>query len=165
LATTVAFVPGVGWVSSAVITGGFIAYQLYDSREALTKAWSNILSSEAADGDSAKDSGGKAEEANDAVPPVPSVLVGDQSSDLAGLTKNGKRHTSGPMTPENGGTGDAARDFDKLTGNTSQPAGGTYPPGTLIGPNGVVLRPGQKGSGPRIEIPSTGSKPPETLHY
>jgi RHS repeat-associated protein len=103
--------------------------------------------------------------ASDAAPPVPGDLVGDQSSDRAGLTKNGKRHTSGPMTPENGGTGDASRDFDKLTGGSSQPAGGTYPPGALVGPNGVVLRPGQKGSGPRIDIPGNGSKPPETLHY
>ncbi|OYU12055.1 MAG: hypothetical protein CFE38_09720 [Comamonadaceae bacterium PBBC1] len=103
--------------------------------------------------------------ADSAAPPVPGDLVGDQSSDSAGLTKNGKRHTSGPMTPGNGGTGDASKDFDKLTGGNSQPAGGTYPPGTLIGPNGVVLRPGQKGSGPRIDIPGNGSKPPETLHY
>ena len=69
------------------------------------------------------------------------------------------------MTPENGGTGDSGKDFDKLTGSNSQPAGGTYPPGTLVGPNGVVLRPGQKGSGSRIDIPGNGSKLPETLHY
>jgi RHS repeat-associated protein len=105
------------------------------------------------------------EVADNTAPPIPGDLVGDQSSDSAGLTKNGKRHTSGPMTPENGGTGDASKDFDKLTGGRSQPAGGTYPPGTLVGPNGVVLRPGQKGSGPRIDIPGNGSKPPETLHY
>lgn len=105
------------------------------------------------------------EGADNTAPPVPGGLVGDQSSDSAGLTKNGKRHTSGPMTPGNGGTGDASKDFDKLTGGNSEPAGGTYPPGTLIGPNGVVLRPGQKGSGPRIDIPGNGSKPPETLHY
>lgn len=98
-------------------------------------------------------------------PPVPGNLVGDQSSDGAGLTKNGKRHTSGPMTPGNGGTGDPTKDFGRLTGGNSQPAGGTYPPGTLVGPNGVILRPGKNGSGPRIDIPSNGSKFPETLHY
>ncbi len=107
----------------------------------------------------------KSQGADNAANPVPGDLIGDQSGDRAGLTKNGKRHTSGPMTPENGGTGDAGKDFDKLTGGNNQPAGGTYPPGTLIGPNGVVLRPGQKGSGPRIDIPGNGSKPPETLHY
>lgn len=105
------------------------------------------------------------EGADNVTPSIPSDLIGDQSSDSAGLTKNGKRHTSGPMTPENGGTGDASTDFGKLTGGISQPAGGTYPPGTLVGPNGVVLRPGQKGNGPRIDIPGNGNKPPETLHY
>lgn len=68
------------------------------------------------------------------------------------------------MTPENGGTGDPSQDFDKLTGGSNRPAGGTYPPGTLVGPNGVVLRPSRSG-GSRIDIPGNGSKPPETLHY
>ena len=153
-----------------VIGGGYYALAPPDKQRdmltsigRLSRAIKNAMHAESAESgnkDAPSSAGGVK-----AAPPVPSDLVGDQGSDSAGLTKNGKRHTSGPMTPENGGTGDASKDFDKLTGGNVQPAGGTYPPGTLVGPNGVVLRPGQKSSGPRIDIPGNGSKPPETLHY
>lgn len=93
--------------------------------------------------------------------PLPDKLVGDQESDKAG--QRGKRHTSGTLLPENGGTGDAQADFDYLTGGTGQPAGGTYNPDALKGDNGIVIRPGK--SGTSIDIPANGGKPPETLHY
>lgn len=97
------------------------------------------------------------------VPPVPGELVGDQSDPRAG--QRGKRHTSGQLTQGNGGTGDAQADFNHLTGGTGQPmpAPNTYPPGTQIGGNGIVIRPGKGGTS--IDIPGKGSKPPETLHY
>lgn len=69
------------------------------------------------------------------------------------------------MTTDNGSTGDASKDFDKLTGGKNEPIGGSYPRGTLVGPNGVVLRPGRKEGGPRIDIPRNGINPLETLHY
>lgn len=95
---------------------------------------------------------------------LPSGLVGTQDK---GARQQGNRHNSGPLDPANGGTGDAQKDFDRLTGgkNAPAPAGSTYPPGTQVGGNGVVLRPGRGGTGPRIDIPSNGSKPHETLHY
>ncbi|MEO7576995.1 MAG: RHS repeat-associated core domain-containing protein, partial [Massilia sp.] len=66
-------------------------------------------------------------------PPAPDVLVGEQGS-LAGPTKGGKRHTSGPLT---GGTGDAQDDFDRLTGGTGHPFPGSDSrskiPGALVG--------------------------------
>ncbi len=98
-------------------------------------------------------------------PPVPGVLVGEQSDSRTG--QRGKRHTSGALTPENGGTGDAAKDFDHLTGGTGRPipTPNTYPPGSLQGENGVTFRPGTNGNGHRIDIPGNGNKPPETLHY
>jgi RHS repeat-associated protein len=96
-------------------------------------------------------------------PALPTGLVGTQDS-LSG--QQGKRHNSGPLDPSNGGTGDAASDFGKLTGGKSAPApkGSNYPPGTQVGDNGISLRPEGK-LGPRIDIPANGDKPAETLHY
>ncbi len=106
-----------------------------------------------------------------ALPPVPEGLVGDQSDLRAGTSASGKRHTSGPLLPEHGGTGDANQDFDRLTGGTGRP----FPasdnrskiPGARVGDNGIWIRPGTKnpGDGPRIEVPGNENKPPETLHY
>jgi filamentous hemagglutinin len=97
-------------------------------------------------------------------PDLPTGLVGTQDK---GARQQGNRHNSGPLDAENGGTGDAQQDFNHLTGGKSAPAptGGSYPPGTQVGENGVVIRPGKGNSGPRIDIPSNGSKPHETLHY
>jgi hypothetical protein len=102
-------------------------------------------------------------------PPAPGDYVGDQSR--GGTSASGNRHTSGPLTPGNGGTGDAGKDFDRLTGGTGRP----FPesdsrsriPGAQVGENGIWIRPGTKnpGDGPRIEIPGRGNKLPETLHY
>ena len=94
---------------------------------------------------------------------LPTDLVGDQSDDRAGKSR-GKRHNSGPLTSENGGTGNPEEDFDTLTGGTGKPAEGRKE-GTIIGENGVTIRPGKEGEGPRIDIPANGEKPPETLHY
>jgi filamentous hemagglutinin len=96
------------------------------------------------------------------VPPLPEGLVGTQDKKAG---PQGRRHNSGPLDPSQGGTGDAQKDFDKLTGGQSAPAGDRYPPGTLIGPNGIALRPGSGDTGPHIEIPANDSKPHETLHY
>ena len=52
-----------------------------------------------------------------------------------------------------------------LTGGTGKPVSDKYPPGTMIGDNGIALRPGNGGKGPRIDIPSNAGKPHETLHY
>ena len=90
------------------------------------------------------------------------------SSDQAGPTKSGKRHTSGPLTPGNGGTGDASKDFDKLTAGSGKPPDSSdsrnSTPGVLVGDNGVWIRPDGK-DGARIEIPAAPGKLPETLHY
>ncbi len=96
--------------------------------------------------------------------PIPGELVGEQDGKAG---PQGNRHNSGPLSPENGGSGDAEADFGNLTGGSSAPAaeGSSYPPGTQVGENGIVLRPARGGSGPRIDIPATGDKPHETLHY
>ena len=96
-------------------------------------------------------------------PELPTDLVGDQSDDRAGQSR-GKRHNSGPLTPENGGSGNAEDDFEKLTGGTGKPVEGRKE-GTRKGDNGVTIRPGKEGEGLRIDIPANGDKPPETLHY
>lgn len=97
-------------------------------------------------------------------PPLPEGLVGEQDS---GSRTQGGRHNSGPLSEENGGTGNAEADFGKLTGGRSAPApeGGRYPEGTQIGENGTIYRPASAGSGPRIDVPANGAKPHETLHY
>jgi RHS repeat-associated protein len=95
---------------------------------------------------------------------LPDVLVGEQDK-LSG--QRGKRHVSGPLAPEHGGTGNAEQDFETLAGGKGKPApvGSNYPPGTVVGESGVALRPGKGDVGPRIDIPAKGSKPAETLHY
>lgn len=97
-------------------------------------------------------------------PPVPTGLVGEQDG---GAGQAGGRHNSGPLSSENGGTGDTVQDFNRLTGSTAVPAafGLLYPAGTLVGGNGIALRPATATAGPRIDIPANGSKPHETLHY
>jgi RHS repeat-associated protein len=97
-------------------------------------------------------------------PAVPTGLVGTQDGKGG---QAGGRVNSGPLAPEHGGTGDAGKDFDHLTGGKSGPApgGSTLPPGTQVGENGTQLRPQSGTSGPRIDIPANGPKPVETLHY
>ena len=97
-------------------------------------------------------------------PDLPEDLVGGQDDPRAGPSYGGGRHNSGPLSPEHGGTGDAGRDFDKLTGGTGVDAPGRES-GIQTGENGITIRPGKSGQGPRIDIPGNGSKPPETLHY
>ncbi len=95
-------------------------------------------------------------------PPLPDRIVG------TGPRKgSGKTVKSGPLAPENGGTGDPTKDFGKLTGGNSRPAepSDRAPPGTQIGGNDIRLRPASGRYGPRIDIPANGDKPPETLHY
>jgi len=97
-------------------------------------------------------------------PDAPAGLVGEQDGKSG---QQGDRHNSGPLSSDNGGTGDAATDFGELTGGQSGPApeGSNYPAGTQVGDNGIALRPGTDKAGPRIDIPAQGEKPHETLHY
>ncbi|SUI78375.1 RHS repeat domain-containing protein [Shewanella baltica] len=100
------------------------------------------------------------------VPEIPKGLVGDQSDHRAGPNKSGNKHTSGVLTPENGGTGDYEQDLGTLTGGT-RPAGpgDSAPPGSQIGENGIFGRPENTSGGSSIDIPANGDKPHETLHY
>ncbi len=99
---------------------------------------------------------------NDEATPLPDGLVGDSPSG-----PKGKRRNSGPLTPENGGTGNAEEDFGTLGGGTSEPAstGDGMPDGSQVAPNGTRFRPGTETKGPRIDVPANGDKPHETLHY
>ncbi|NVD69567.1 hypothetical protein HUX88_03220 [Duganella sp. BJB1802] len=147
-------------VAGAVWGAYEIGSAIYNAANDQGKNASDAVSSDA----------GKQADTN-SVPPVPGDYVGDQGDKRAGTSESGKRHTSGPLTPENGGTGDAEKDFDKLTGGTGKPFpdsdGRSTKPGYVIGDNGIWMRPGSKnpGDGPRIEIPGNGNKLPETLHY
>lgn len=102
---------------------------------------------------------------NEEATPLPDEPVGSPDDRKTG---KGGQIQSGPLAPENGGTGNPNEDFDVLTGGKSSPApeDSTFPEGTRIGDNGVVIRPGSKpDDGPRIDIPQNGDKPRETLHY
>jgi RHS repeat-associated protein len=94
-------------------------------------------------------------------PGLPGGIVGE------GPREGGGRINSGPLAEDHGGTGDPQGDFDVLTGGRSGPApeGSTLPPGTQVGENGIQIRPGTDTTGPRIDIPASGDKPRETLHY
>ncbi len=96
--------------------------------------------------------------------PLPPGLVGTQDKDAG---PRGKGHKSGPLDPAHGGSGDAGKDFETLTGGKSgpAPAGAGYPAGTQVGDNGTAVRPATGSKGPRIDIPANGNKPAETLHY
>jgi len=105
-----------------------------------------------------------AEEGDGVYDPEHEGVVGEQDSDAR---KHGKRNNSGPLSPEFGGRGDANEDFEHITGGVYQeaPEDSTYPPGTLLGPNRESLRPAKQDAGPRIDIPGTDFRDPETLHY
>lgn len=94
-------------------------------------------------------------------PALPEGIVGE------GPKARDGRVNSGPLAEENGGTGDAQGDFDVLTGGKGGPAPDDkgYPSGSMIGENGIQIRPGTETTGPRIDIPESGEKPRETLHY
>jgi filamentous hemagglutinin len=99
-------------------------------------------------------------------PAIPERIVGDQGSDEAGSNRSGKRHTSGTLTPENGGTGNYEGDLEYLAGETRPSVlGDSAPPGSQIGENGVYGRPKNSSGGRSIEIPGNGDKPHESLHY
>lgn len=82
------------------------------------------------------------------------------------IDKDGTRHTSGPLTPENGGTGDYDTDLETLTVGTREAGeGDDAPPGAQIGENGVFGRQTNSSGSKSIDIPVNGDKPHETLHY
>jgi RHS repeat-associated protein len=104
--------------------------------------------------------------AKGSAPSLPDVLVGDQSDPRAGPNRSGRKHTSGRLTPTNGGTGDFQNDLDKLTGGVRPwQEGDKAEPGSLVGPNGIFGRPKNSSGGQSIDIPANGNKPHEILHY
>ncbi|WP_182084198.1 hypothetical protein [Aureimonas sp. ME7] len=147
-------------VGFAILRGGMAAWRLY-------RAYRTVqMAAELADQIS------KAEAASEELDASPERgkpcdgcapgYVGTQDKDSR---DQGNRHNSGPLAPENGGTGDAEKDFDHLTGGQSQPAGDRFPEGSRVGPGGELFRPGSGSKGPRIDIPASGGKRHETLHY
>jgi RHS repeat-associated protein len=95
-------------------------------------------------------------------PPLPTGPVGTPPH----TEGKGGQIQSGPLHPNHGGSGNPHRDHDHLTGGTGKPNNtGGRPPGTRVGDNGIQIRPGKPGQGPRIDIPPNGPKPGETLHY
>ncbi len=105
-------------------------------------------------------------QSSDGTPDVPDDLVGDQGDSRAGPNKSGNRHTSGPLTTENGGTGNYAEDLEILTGGTTLAGtGDSAPPGSAIEANGIFGRENNSSGGASIDIPANGDKPHETLHY
>ena len=84
-------------------------------------------------------------------PPLPDEIVGDNP-------KKG----SGKRTNTDLPSGDFADTVDGLTGGVLNPDPNN--PEHQISPNGVRVRP-DKGSGPRVDIPANGEKPPETIHF
>jgi hypothetical protein len=137
---------GVFWLGGTSPAGGESEKQF----EAQVNA--NLANTKAGDGKPA------------AGPALPGGLVGTQDS-KAGTS--GNRHISGPLDPKSGGTGNATKDFEKLTGGKYKdaPANSGLPAGAKVGENGIILRPGTSGSGARIDIPAVGGKTHETLHY
>ncbi len=82
-------------------------------------------------------------------PELPTDLVGDNPRSSSGQRVN----TDLPADDFPGAV-------DDLTGGNT-----TDPGGQQVCPNGVRVRPGKTGQGPRIDIPANGAKPPETIHF
>ncbi|MFP3757693.1 RHS repeat-associated core domain-containing protein [Cupriavidus sp. SIMBA_020] len=83
------------------------------------------------------------------VPDVPTDLIGDNPRSSSGQRVN----TDLPSS-------DFPGTVDDLTGGQTSDQGGHQ-----VCPNGVRVRPGKHGNGPRIDIPANGTKPPETIHF
>jgi len=85
----------------------------------------------------------------DGVPELPDDIVGENPRDSTGKRKN----TDLPS--------DKFNDIIKgLTGGVLDEQDGQQ-----VCPNGVRVRPGRAGQGPRIDIPGKATKPPETIHF
>lgn len=82
------------------------------------------------------------------VPPLPDKIVGNN-----GKAGGGRENTDLPAA-------DFPGTIEDLTGGNLQEEDGQ-----LVCPNGVRVRPGKDGQGPRIDIPANGSKPHETIHF
>ncbi|MDN7127095.1 RHS repeat-associated core domain-containing protein [Pseudidiomarina sp. 1APR75-33.1] len=95
---------------------------------------------------------------NESPPNLPDDYVGEQDEKV---NDQGNRHNSGPLSKDNGGTGDPEKDFEVLGGSKSK----TNDRGHEVAENGVRLRPATDKKGARIEVPANGSKTHETLHY
>lgn len=150
---------GAGLADDAVVIPGLIA--LDQVGKGLVATGLAMEANEALNESAEGNAGGETE-----APPLPDILVGDQSDPRAGPNQSGKRHTSGPLSPEHGGTGDFEKDLETLGGNIRpwQP-GDSAPPGSLVGENGVFGRPKNSSGGASIDVPSRGDRPHETLHY
>ncbi|OQW62895.1 MAG: hypothetical protein BVN28_04890 [Nitrospira sp. ST-bin4] len=84
------------------------------------------------------------------VPDLPTDIVGNNRRPSSGKTVN----TDLPA--------------DRFPGTVDDLTGGNTtvdPDGRQVCPNGVRVRPGKSGQGPRISIPANGPKPPETIHF
>lgn len=163
--TCLASAPCTGAVVALGAYGAYAAKKATDGLRALANASHNEAHEDAPKSDEtppAPQGGSGAKES----PPLPNGLVGDQTDPKAGSNKSGNRHTSGPLKPEHGGTGDYEKDLETLTGGTRpQQPGDRAPPGSQVGANGIFGRPINSSGGKSIDIPANGDKPHETLHY
>jgi filamentous hemagglutinin len=152
---------GIAAAGGALVGGTYVAAKFANWLESRSGPKRN-------DATATSNSGGQkgGSQAGGKAPSLSDKLVGDQRDPRAVGNKSGDKHTSGTLTPENGGTGDFKRDLGTLAGPT-RPAGvgDSAPPGALIGENGVFGRPENKSGGASIDIPAKGDKPHETLHY
>jgi RHS repeat-associated protein len=86
---------------------------------------------------------------NENVPDLPETLIGDNAEGSSGKRIN---------------TDLPGADFIKTVNDLT--SGNLIPDGDhMVCPNGVRIRPGKAGQGPRIDVPKNGSKPPETIHF
>lgn len=123
----------------AVIGGGIIAAGCYFT--GACAAFSDLLIDMLNEGE---------HETPSDIPPLPDDLVGDNPRSSTGKRTN----TDLPS--------------DAFPETIKDLTGGNYVDdanGSKVCPNGVRIRPGKNGEGPRIDIPANGPKPPETIHF
>lgn len=130
---------------------------------AVIGATANVALGEAADliGWNLAESATNADNGSDPTSAAEANIEDARTPDLTtDLTGKNPRESSGKRvnTDLPGGSQDV---FDSLSGGKST----TQDDGTQVAPNGVRLRPGRNGNGPRIDIPGNGPRPPETIHF
>ena len=150
MAFLIPLIPYIVGGGTVAVVGHYVLPGRQGREETARAAVNAILNHGNSQGNSNAGGGGKST-------PLPDKLVGVQDGKSG---TQGNRANNGPLAPEHGGTNDAGKDFDHLTGGNSGPApeGSRYPPGTQVGDNGIALRPEGK-TGPRIDIRLTAKSP------
>jgi RHS repeat-associated protein len=147
---TIAPAAAIGACAASIVCSGAVAALAISAEEILRNALQGALQNTSQEEDSPT-AQSPAPPANnpETPPPPPSDIVGKNPTPSSGQRIN--TDLPGVSFPDV---------VVNLTGGNTSDQGGHR-----VCPNGVRVRPGKPGHGPRIDIPANGPKPPETIHF